>query len=242
MAKSKRRPTGARPSGPKPTPDERAARAAERERRVAEREAAKRRAAAQMRRRRWIRSAAVVAAVGLVLGVLGYRIIDRRRTISRIVASSATASRAASCGDLQAPSTAGRDHIAPDKTGAGYTSNPPTSGPHFTSTSGTGVLDAPVEDQRLIHNLEHGGVVIHHRDLPADELAELTAKVRELDEAKVLLVPNPKLPKDIRVAYTGWRRLQSCEKYDATVLDTFLRLYLSPNGKDVGAPEKDQPL
>ncbi|HVE98788.1 MAG TPA: DUF3105 domain-containing protein [Mycobacteriales bacterium] len=250
MAKSKKRPRkgptapapgAAKPSN-KPKPEEQAARAAERARRVAEREAAQRRAAARGRRRHWLRLGAVLLVVAIVAGVIGARVIGKRRAIDRLVAASSGAARAAGCSDIEKPPLAGRKHIAPNESGSGYTSNPPASGPHFTSTAGTGVSEAAVPNERLIHNLEHGGVVIHHQGLPEAQLTELTERVRDLDDAKVLLVPNSSLPGTSAVAYTAWRRLQVCTKYDDAVLDTFLGLYLAPGGKDVGAPEKDQPL
>lgn len=241
MAKSKRRPAP-RPASQKESVEQRAARAAERERRVAERETARRQAVARARRRRWLRTGAVVTVVALAAGGLAFRYLDRRNEVSELVASSAAAARTAGCAAIRQPGHAGRDHLAAGRAGRGYSSKPATSGPHLTSTAGTGVTETPVEDGRLIHNLEHGGVVVHHRDLPAEQLAALTERIRDLDDAKVLLVPNPDLPGGPGVAYTAWRRLQTCERYDADVLDTFLDLYLAPGGKDVGAPEKDQRL
>ena len=235
--KRRSRPTPAR----KPRVDSAEARAA-RERRVAERAAVVSRAASRRRRKKGLRVVAAVGVAVLVVGFFAVRVVQKRRDISRIVDSTTDEARSAGCGGIRTPRSAGRTHIANDRTGSGYTSNPPTSGSHFTNTAGTGVSAAEVPNERLIHNLEHGGVVIHHNRLADDQLAALTEKVRDLDDAKLLLVPNSALPATTNVALTAWGRLQTCERYDADVLDGFLRLYMAPDGRDVAAPEKDQPL
>ncbi|OGM15709.1 hypothetical protein A2985_01030 [Candidatus Woesebacteria bacterium RIFCSPLOWO2_01_FULL_43_11] len=54
---------------------------------------------------------------------------------------------------------AGRDHIT-DIYGVTYTSNPPTSGPHFPVWAKPGVYDRFISDGYLIHSMEHGYVII----------------------------------------------------------------------------------
>ncbi len=49
-----------------------------------------------------------------------------------------------------------REHIAQGTSGSGYNSNPPSSGPHWTSPAAKGIYDDAHADQEFIHNLEHG--------------------------------------------------------------------------------------
>lgn len=57
----------------------------------------------------------------------------------------------------------GRDHIAVGTSHAPYNSNPPTSGPHYADTANWGVHQTTIQDEYLIHNLEHGGVIVHYK-------------------------------------------------------------------------------
>lgn len=55
----------------------------------------------------------------------------------------------------------GRDHVT-DISNTSYSSDPPTSGPHFPVWAKKGVYDRVISDGHLIHSLEHGYVVISY--------------------------------------------------------------------------------
>ena len=60
----------------------------------------------------------------------------------------------------------GREHVTNIKDVV-YNSNPPTSGPHFSTWAKKGVYDRVLSDGYLIHSLEHGYIVIsYHCDEP----------------------------------------------------------------------------
>lgn len=91
----------------------------------------------------------------------------------------------------------GHDHIPlPAFPHAPYISDPPASGPHTPYTAPWGVHPKPLPDEVLVHNLEHGGVVLGYRcaDCPqvAAELARLAAGY-----PLVIVAPNPRLPAPI---------------------------------------------
>lgn len=54
----------------------------------------------------------------------------------------------------------GRNHIAEGQLYEGYSSRPATSGPHWGAPARWGAYSAQLPDERLVHNLEHGGIVI----------------------------------------------------------------------------------
>lgn len=57
-----------------------------------------------------------------------------------------------------------------------WNSSPPTSGPHWGSQAIWGFYDEPVLLVQSVHNLEHGGVVIHYGpDVPQAEVDKLRA-------------------------------------------------------------------
>lgn len=57
----------------------------------------------------------------------------------------------------------GREHIAVGTSHKTYNSNPPTSGPHYADTANWGIHQTTIQDEYLIHNLEHGGVIVHYK-------------------------------------------------------------------------------
>lgn len=54
----------------------------------------------------------------------------------------------------------GRDHIALDAPHVPYDTNPPTAGPHYQNPVKAGIYDEPVADEYLVHNMEHGHVIV----------------------------------------------------------------------------------
>ncbi len=67
-----------------------------------------------------------------------------------------------------APSTAVRHEIMPTKnhvsegTTVEYNSLPPTSGDHWPRWSQCGFFEQELPDERLVHNLEHGNIVVSY--------------------------------------------------------------------------------
>ena len=73
---------------------------------------------------------------------------------------------AAGCTLSATPALAPGDHsvTTPDGTSEKWTTDPPTSGPHYGLTVIWGVYDEPVNQGQLVHNLEHGGIFIQYGD------------------------------------------------------------------------------
>ena len=70
----------------------------------------------------------------------------------------------------------GRQHIEKLSSDFRYNSYPPTSGPHYPpgpkAPAVWNLYDAPVDETALVHNLEHGGVVVQYgADVPASTVA-----------------------------------------------------------------------
>jgi hypothetical protein len=107
----------------------------------------------------------------------------------------------------------GHEHIPfPAFPHAPYGSNPPTSGPHTPYVAPWGVHDKPVANEVLVHNLEHGGVVLGYRcaDCP-DVVKALTALAEGYP--MVVVAPNPDLPAP--VVASAWRHTLAVQRLDA---------------------------
>lgn len=130
--------------------------------------------------------------------------------------------------------TNGRLHIDPGEPHADYTSNPPTSGPHY-NTSGSGPIecrfyDKEVKDEGVIHNLEHGAVWVSYKNNDAQQKKDLK-KVAD-ENSKVLISYRPKNDSDFAVV--SWGRLLKLDNFDQTKIEQFIKLY--KNGSDAPEP------
>ena len=98
----------------------------------------------------------------------------------------------------------GRQHVALDAPFL-YNSNPPTSGPHVAIPAEWGVYPVEVHDQILIHNLEHGGILIAYRPgINSEVIAKLEGIAKEFGR-KVIMAP--RASNDADIALAAWTRL-----------------------------------
>jgi hypothetical protein len=86
-----------------------------------------------------------------------------------------------------------------------YNSNPPTSGDHYADTEEWGISDTPLVVEKLVHNLEHGGIVIYYNCEKCDDLIvtlkDLTNRLAAKDR-KIILTPNKN--SDAKIALAAW--------------------------------------
>lgn len=128
----------------------------------------------------------------------------------------------------------GQLHINLNEAHAPYTSNPPTSGPHY-NIEGVGPIeckfyDTEVVDEAVIHNLEHGAVWITYKNNDAQLKSELKQIVD--DNSKILVSYRPK--NDSFLALAAWGRLLKLDTFDKIKLGQFIKLY--KNGSDAPEP------
>ncbi len=132
-------------------------------------------------------------------------------------------------------STAG-NHIADvnAKVTPPYATFPPTSGPHVNSPAPWGVYDDPVNQKILVHNLEHGGIIIQYGSkVPAGTKDELGAFFNDSPNG-IVVAPLPALGDKIALgAWTaepiaqgekqkpGTAYLAKCTRYDAKGFEAF---------------------
>lgn len=123
----------------------------------------------------------------------------------------------------------GRSHIGPDETYTEYTSDPPTSGPHFGSLAPWAVNDEPIAREQIPHNLEHGGVVILYRcpDGCDEIVEELSSYVEErADDGDDILLAEYAEEMDSRIAVISWTRLLTMDEVDTDAIDEFVGTHL----------------
>jgi hypothetical protein len=118
-----------------------------------------------------------------------------------------------------------------------YPSFPPTGGPHNPTPALFDVYDDPVQQSRLVHDLEHGGVVIQYgKDVPRSDVDEIVDWYRN-DPNGIIIAPLPALGKKIALAawnadLSGGGDVKSEEgvlgelpKFDENAFDAFMDAY-----------------
>ena len=125
----------------------------------------------------------------------------------------------------------GREHIPEGGSHAPYNTFPPTSGWHYDRWASWGIKSEPLAEELFIHNMEHGGVILHYNcpDGCQNEVESMSEIVRRTDET--ILMPNPNM--DSRFAVTAWNWLMTMEVYDDSMAREFVRSHLnSPNAPE----------
>ncbi len=118
----------------------------------------------------------------------------------------------------------GREHVGPEHKHT-YNSNPPTSGPHFSSPAEWGVYKEELADEILIHNLEHGGIWISYKpDVPDDVRVKLE-NFYEKWGRKIIVTPRVK--NDTDVALVAWGHLDKfgVSEYSDERVDRFIKAF-----------------
>jgi hypothetical protein len=130
---------------------------------------------------------------------------------------------------------AGRDHIGADEQPDNWNSNPPTSGDHLANPLPPGVYDNDQDMRALVHNQEHGYVVILYKGIPADQLDQLRQFVEARDGSKLVLAPYSALEGN-GVALAAWQNLELLQRVNMDVVQAFVNDYIAGATKST-APE-----
>lgn len=119
----------------------------------------------------------------------------------------------------------GNLHVSLGADTPAYNSDPPTSGWHTAELAPWGAHLEAQHDQRLLHNMEDGGVVLWY---PLGTPEENAAHVAALEDVargypRVVIAPREGMP--TRYALTAWQRLQRFDDVDADGMRAFLAAY-----------------
>jgi len=174
--------------------------------------------AAPQRRRRipWIAVAA--AGVLLVFAVLAVRELQIGAPGERVLVS-------------------GVGQHVPEGQSIPYDSHPPVGGPHWPSPARWGLSTTQLPDERVVHNLEHGGIVIDHNNISGDDLAAITALLGtyprdKYGEVKLVIQPYDKIkPGTIAILAWGWREF--LDRYDERSVRAFMDAHMNRCCEDV---------
>ncbi|MEY2847272.1 MAG: hypothetical protein RL076_2818 [Chloroflexota bacterium] len=104
-----------------------------------------------------------------------------------------------------------------------YNSDPATSGYHVGSMLAPwGIQAEPLQDKVSVHNLEHGGIIVHYRpDLNPDDLARLTTLARDLQRQNSCLIVVPRDGLKHPVVLTAWTYMLPLDAIDTDKITAF---------------------
>jgi hypothetical protein len=122
----------------------------------------------------------------------------------------------------------GQEHIAEGES-VDYNSNPPTSGAHYEVWAKWGIYEKAPVDEQLVHNLEHGGVIVSYNPtlIRGKVLEQLRAQVRELSQINPRIILTPRDDFDGAIALTAWTYLQKLDRYDPDAIKTFYDAHIA---------------
>lgn len=131
--------------------------------------------------------------------------------------------------DVQEFSSQGRNHVDPG-TQVDYSTDPPTSGPHYGDWTDPGFYEETQQAGNLVHSLEHGYVVIYYDPdaLTPEAEASLRAFARNHDERfnAVVVAPNPNDDPESPYVLTAWTVMLRMDDYDPEVVRAFIAEYI----------------
>jgi hypothetical protein len=135
----------------------------------------------------------------------------------------------------------------PNGTSKLWTTDPPTSGPHYAVPAVFGIYEEPLQLARVVHNLEHGGVyILYGKDVPDSTVEQLRA-FYENHKTGTIMAPLPRLGD--KVALGAWVAdgsknnngfLAKCTAFDENAYATFFRT-LQFRGPEHFDPSQLQP-
>ncbi len=142
------------------------------------------------------------------------------------------------CGRVQTFPEQRRAHVKKLPAGFAYNSFPPTSGPHDPTPAIWDVYTEPVPELNLVHNIEHGGVIVQYGSaVPQATVNRITEWYGQSPNA-LIVAPLPKLGK--KIALTSWQHMMTCSNFDEKAFTAF-RTARRYNGPEAYPPSALQP-
>ena len=122
----------------------------------------------------------------------------------------------------------GREHI-PNTEQVTYNSTPPTSGSHYDTPARWGIYNEAPVDEHLVHNLEHGGIIISYNPEQIEEptLDQLRQQTRQLSQINPRIILTPRANLEAPLVLTAWGYLEKLDSYDPAAVEAFYRAHIA---------------
>jgi hypothetical protein len=214
----------------------------------------RRRLAEQTRRERQRKAArrsnlmtiGIVGVIGalVVVGVITFR--EANSTVPP--APEGVNASQANCDDVEEPEIEGQQHVETTER-VDYKTSPPTSGNHWPpgQEADPGFYSDPLPNESLVHNMEHGQIVIWYSPDASQELRKdlegLIENANDLDNPDLkggaqplIAVPYDDIPAGKNYVMTAWGASEPCENYSLAAINEFRATYQGRGPEQVTAP------
>jgi Protein of unknown function (DUF3105) len=105
------------------------------------------------------------------------------------------------------------NHLSNPNANVTYNSFPPSSGPHYQQPAPWGIYPDSVKQTILVHNLEHGGIVIQYGNGVSKDDVEKLQSFYQDDPYGLVVAPYDRLGK--KIAATAWNEPAYPQNQDA---------------------------
>ena len=135
----------------------------------------------------------------------------------------------AGCDEIEEHGEEGNNHVDAG-TDVEYETSPPTSGDHWETPSDHGFYPDVIPEESLVHNLEHGQIVIwYDPDATAETKDDLEAFAESANEGEptgpVIAAPYADVPEGKSFVLTAWTASQACSAYSLDAINGFRETY-----------------
>ena len=117
----------------------------------------------------------------------------------------------------------GANHVAPG-TRVDYKTDPPTSGAHYEAPVAPGFYDREMPAEALVHNLEHGHIVIYYdpERTPAEDIEKIRRLTEQYSDYWDAVVGVPRNDPEYPVILTAWTKMLRLKEWDEERVNAFV--------------------
>jgi Protein of unknown function (DUF3105) len=211
----------------------------------------RRRVAEQMRRdqqrKATRRSNLITLAIAIVIiGAVTFLIVSRRGDGKTPPAPEGVRAVEAGCDPIEEHEEEGNRHV---EAGADveYETVPPTSGDHWptANVADAGFYPQEVAEESLVHNMEHGQIVIWYApDSSSETIDNLEALAKNANDPDnvpqgaqpIIVVPYDDVPEGKSFVLTAWTQSQACGRYSLGAINDFREKFQGRGPEAATAP------
>lgn len=185
------------------------------------------RAREQARKRKRMVTIGLIAALVIAAAFFGSkRALQTKQVVDR-------SAKSAGCVLTNPKELPASPHLNPEDPTPEYNSNPPTSGLHLASPAPGGAVDETIDKKILVHNLEHGYVVIHYKGISDSDINNIHDLVDSYEDG-VIAQPNSEITSPVAMA--SWGTLQTCKDVTISVIKAFIKEHCNKGPEKLGLP------